>query len=312
MAEGVFNETPFNEAAAQAAARDAAPAGNACRPCPPRCETVFDRVVVSYLVRGGTRVMWTLLPTFTDPDPLLFQLQVGETANPDADDWEDVGLPVENVYTAHDPEQRAWGTVNVAHYRVKLTTQRGVYYSDPVSSAGTVSRRDWRLAREVFRQRSVAYRYGPGGQRGYLLKRRWTGQRCPRCTDPMTQEVRDPACPVCFGTGFTCGYYYPVGCVWATIRPRGRRTTLDSGQGRGTVDDVVVTAEMLMTELLDEGDVWVNAATDDRYYVHQVNDIAEVRGVPLVAEVELRLAPFTDVVYSIPIPDQFAEAGVEA
>jgi hypothetical protein len=32
-----------------------------CGVCPPDCESVFDRVVVSYLVRGGTRVMWELL-----------------------------------------------------------------------------------------------------------------------------------------------------------------------------------------------------------------------------------------------------------
>ncbi len=59
--------------------------------CPPDCENVFDMVHVSYLIRGGTRVMWELLPTFTDPQPWSFQLQVGETGVEAADDWEDVG-----------------------------------------------------------------------------------------------------------------------------------------------------------------------------------------------------------------------------
>ena len=64
--------------------------------CPSQCESVFDVVHVSYLIRGGTRVCWQLLPTFADPLPYTFQLQVGQSANPDADDWEDVGVSIEN------------------------------------------------------------------------------------------------------------------------------------------------------------------------------------------------------------------------
>ena len=50
--------------------------------------------------------MWELLDTFTDKGPLTFQLQVGSTANQDADDWENVGLPVTDQYFALDGEQR--------------------------------------------------------------------------------------------------------------------------------------------------------------------------------------------------------------
>jgi hypothetical protein len=99
-----------------------------------------------------------------------------------------------------------------------------------------------------------------------------------RCLDHQTQEVRDPACPNCYGTGFECGYFYPVACVWAEMAPRARRTELDAGQSRGTVDDVVVASEMVMTELLGEDDVWVNAATDDRWFVHRVSHTSEMRG----------------------------------
>lgn len=285
-----------------------------CQPCPAgECQSVFDRVVVSYLTVGGARIMWELLPTFTDPRPLTFRLQVGSTANPDADDWADVGLPVVDQYFAVDPEQRVWGKSNWTHYRVLLTTARGSYYSDPVGGMGTLAWRDWCLARSMVHSRRVAYRYGPGGQLGYLLKRRWTGQPCTRCLDRQTKEVRDPACPNCYGTGFECGYFYPMSCVWAELSPRSHRTELDAGQNRGTVDDIVVQADMLMTELLGEDDVWVNRRTDDRYYVHRVAHNSEVRGVPIAANVELRLVPFSSVIYTIPIPDQLAAlaAGLE-
>jgi hypothetical protein len=61
-----------------------------------------------------------------------------------------------------------------------------------------------------------------------------------------------------------------------------------------------------MMPLIDEKDIWVSRKTDDRYYIHAIQDVAEIRGVPLVANVEMRPAPFTDVIYSIPIPQQDA------
>src|SRR4051812_3180266 len=91
------------------------PANDACGP---DCESVFDRVVVSHMITGPTRVMWELLPTFTDPGPLEFQLQAGATASNDSDDWVDVGLPVADQYFAVDEEQRVWGKTNFTHYRL--------------------------------------------------------------------------------------------------------------------------------------------------------------------------------------------------
>lgn len=273
-----------------------------CQPCPPVCPSVFDTVSVSYLIRGGTRVMYTLLDSFLDPGPYVFQLQYGSTANPYADDWVDVGLPVENQYMVIDPEQRMFGKQNTAHYRIQLTTPQDTYYSDPVGAQGVLSGRDWRLARETIRQFRRMFRYGPGGQLGYLLKRRVTGVKCPRCLDLQTGESKDPNCPLCYGTGFQCGYYYPIACVWAILTPTTHR--LKSDPVRGQVDDVVVSAIMLAIDMLSKEDIWVNARTDERYFIHSVQNIAEIRGVALVANVELRPAPYTSVIYDIPIPAQ--------
>lgn len=277
--------------------------------CDTSCRTPFgpspfDRVVVSYLVKGGTRVMWELVPSFNDERPLEFQLQVGTTANNDADDWEDVGLPVTDQYFAVDGEKRVFGKTQYAYYRLLLTSPQGQYVSDPVSLWGTLAQRDWRLAREVVRKELVAHK--GSSQLGYLLKRRVTGVRCKRCLDHMTKEVRDPACPSCYGTGFQCGYYYPMACVWANMSPKTRRTELDGGQGRGTIQDVTVRARMTLIDLMTEDDIWVNRVTDDRYYVHEVQHVAEWRGVPLVGQVELRPIPFSSIIYDIEIPQQLA------
>lgn len=281
---------------------------NSCKECLfSLCTSVFDRVVISNLIRGGTRIMWELLDTFTDPTPLLFQLQVGTTDNPLADDWANVGLPVENAYYAIDGEQRVWGKTNWSHYRVKLTTLVGVYYSDPVAGMGTLDFRDWRRAREIIRKERLDGRLA--SQDGYLLKRRVTGKRCTVCLDPQTQDVRNPDCLSCFGTSFECGYYYPMACVWAKMSPKSRRVERDAGQSRGTVGDIVIKARMLAIDLLMEDDVWVNKKTDDRYYVHRIDNISEWRGVALIADVELRPVPFSSVVYAIDVPQQLAALG---
>jgi hypothetical protein len=282
---------------------------DACEPCTDQCELVFDRVVVSHLIQGPTRVMWELTDTFTEPGPFEFQLQAGKTANPDADDWEDVGLPVVDQYFALDADQRVWGKLDWTHYRVALTTPAGTHVSAPVGGMGVLDRRDWRLARDMVRQRKVAFRVGPGGQKGYLLKRRWAGADCPVCLDHQTKEVRNPDCPDCFGTGKKCGYYYPMSCVFAELDPKTRHTHLD--RQRGTVDDIAVRSTMLMTELLGEMDVFVADRTDDRYYVHEVQHTAEMRGVPIVASVSLRPIPFSSPIYGIAIPDQLRTHGLE-
>lgn len=278
--------------------------------CRPECRSVFDRVSVSYLIRGATRVMWELLDTYTDPRPLEFQLQVGRTNNPLADDWEDVGLPVVDQYFALDDEQRVFGKMNWTHYRVRVTSSLSVAYSLPVAGTGILDRRDWRIARDIVRQRKLAFRVGPAGQRGYLLKRRWSGERCPLCLDHQTQQVRNPDCASCYGTGFKCGYYFPLSCVWAELEPKTRHTHTDM-QFRGTVDDIAVRATVIMTELLSEMDIFVADKTDDRYFVHEIQHIAEVRGVPLIASVGLRPVPYSSVIYEIVIPDQLRTHGLE-
>jgi hypothetical protein len=245
--------------------------------------------------------MWELRNDFTDPRPYEFQLQVGRTSNNEADDWEDVGSSVVDQFAAMDGEQRIYGKTNFTHYRVKLTTPQGVHLSEPVGLMGTLSRRDWRIAREYVRKEILRMKHH-AGERGLLLKRRVAGDPCPTCLDYQTREVRDPNCPDCWGTGFKCGYFFPMSCVWADISPRTYRIHRDNQSQRGTVNDVVVKARIAHPMMLSEEDIWVNAKTDDRYYIHQVQNVAEMRGVPITAEVEMRPAPVTDVAYDIPVP----------
>lgn len=279
-----------------------------CTICPTdENPSVFDRVLVNRLVRGGSRVMWEMRDDFFDPQPFEFQLQAGYTGNNDSDDWVDVGFSVIDTFVAFDDEQRVFNKYpNRTWYRVLVTTPIATYASEPTAGMGTLSVRDWRIARETIRQQQKRLQFD-AGQRGVLLKRRITGEDCPTCLDYQTREVRDPDCPDCWGTGKRCGYFFPMDCIWADMDPKTYHTELDGGKGRGTTSDIRVKARMVNTWLLGEEDVWVNLVTDDRFYVHRVQNVAEKRGIPLMADVELRPAPYTDIIYTIEIPQKLAE-----
>lgn len=247
--------------------------------------------------------MWTLSSGFKDPPPWTFQLQCGRTGSQTADDWENIGSPIDNACYAIDTSKQNYSKGEQdAHYRVVLTTPIATYVSSPVAKAGILGVRDWNLARELCRKERLRARHASPD--GYLMKRRLTGQDCTLCLDLQTMEVTDPYCPQCRGTGKECGYYYPMSCVWADLSPMTRRKHLDDQGMRGTIQDIVITGRMLMLPLIDEKDVWINRKTDDRYYIESIQNVAEVRGVPVVANVELRPAPFTDVIYDIAIPQQ--------
>ena len=61
---------------------------------------------------------------------------------------------------------------------------------------------------------------------------------------------------------------------------------------------------MLTDSFFNEDDVWVNKVTDDRYFVHGVQNTVEIRGVPVISDVELRPIPFSSSIYKIEIPEQ--------
>lgn len=266
--------------------------------CAPECESVFDRVLVYHAIRGGSQIEWELKPTFADPAPYTFQLQVGRTGSNLSDDWVDVGSPVVDVFYAVDSDQRIWSNNIWTHYRVKLTTALDTYYSKPEPAWGVLSRLDWRRGREIRRKEELRFRKTPAGTEGYLLKRKIYGERC-ECIDPMTYECRNPQHADCFGTGIVGGYFTAIPCSYVEFMLRSQRTHRD--MTRGTVNDVNVPARMLYWPQINSYDVWVNKSTDERWKIHEVSSIVEIRGIPIAVNVGLRLVPFGDVVYDVPL-----------
>lgn len=268
-------------------------------PCNATCQWVFDRLTVSPVITGGTRVEWQLHPLFRDPQPYTFQLQVGHTANPEADDWEDSGLPVTDTFYAIDEDQRVYGKTQWTHYRVKMVTTVDTYYSAPQASLGALNRQAWLKWKNHLRVQLTALKQGPGSAKGYVLKRRLAGEACD-CLDTQTNEVRKPQHLRCYGTGFVGGYYEPLGCQYADMALRMSKDRIED-QMRGMVNEVAVPSKLLAVPQLNELDIFIDQASDVRYTVRGIQYMAAQNNVPVVIQAKLVPIAFSHIVYQFPL-----------
>lgn len=260
----------------------------------------FALVTVDYLVEGITRVYWFLRPGFVVKPPLTFQLQVGSTANLLADDWTDVGPPLQNVYEARDSVRRAFGKQLTVHYRIKaIDGDNNVYISQPASALGNLGTRDFAIAREIVRKWRLTTR-NFGGTRGFLLKKRRDGQLCPRCLEEDTGESLEVNCPICFGTRFVGGYYRPIDDTYVMFGPD-QIFEERNEQPHGWDMPSERVGVILANPLLSTGDVWVDAQSDLRYYIQKIQVKVHLRNVPIVSEATFRQLPFNSAVYKIPV-----------
>lgn len=272
---------------------------------------VFNRLQVDHLVRGSTRVSWSLFSQMADPGPYTFTLEYGPTGDPLADDWVAVGLPVVNGFFAIDDVRRDYGTVRTAHYRVRLVTALGTYVSRPAAVYGLLALHDWLLAREIVRKELLRHRLATVA--GFLYKRRRGGAPQPAVQaadphlaelDPLTGDLirRDgPGAVSTVGTEFLAGYYAPVPFALDVANPT-YFDGLDDNLGNHNPDAVAGAGRALLLPSLECRDVFAAAGSDLRYTIGKVAVKAAQRGVPLVGDVELSQLPFSDIIYTIAKP----------
>ena len=265
---------------------------------------LMRRVQADWLIAGQVRVSWELDCRYAAAQPLSFQLQLSETGLQEADDWQDIGSPQQNVSFLTDTLRRPSGKVNRWHYRVKASDPLGNEDYSPIAHPyGLLNPRDWRLAREILRKELLRQKTFAGWQ-GWLLKRRERGEGPPpqetgqEILDPLTGEIIRPAQTDTYNTPYNQGFYAP----FATYFDLTPSQHYPRRGGQGPADPQMVRARTPALPQLQHGDVFVHEGSDRRYVIRSVQHVAEFRGVPLVAECELRLLPFDDIVYEVPVP----------
>jgi hypothetical protein len=265
----------------------------------------FERVMVNHLFYGVTRIWWEMHSEFTDAAPYTFQLQASYTGNDTALDWVDIGTSAINPqYMEDDGNREPAGKRLLTHYRLVLTTAQAVYRSSPAPIWGILSKRDWLLAREIIRKEQL--RHSMVSCEGFMVRRMRYGVQDPNAVDPLTEEVIDSKNRSSWGTPYKVGYHPPVPFTMdvdnetITEYRGGADVTKHSSRPTSFIARVIAFPEVA------KEDFWVDEDTDQRYVIHDIKSIASWRGVPLVNQLEIRLAPHSDIIYRIPTsPDAY-------
>ena len=271
----------------------------------------FKRVWVNYYIKNVTQlteysiIHWEFERSFTDPGPYTFQLQGSQSGTPRGDDWFNIGDPTTNSFALDDggtKKQRLFGKTRTLVYRVLLTTPYGCYVSQIATVTGTLNKHDWLIVREILRKEQLSHSIF-SSEKGYLLKARRYGPECADCRSrdvnaAFTDEIVNTNCPTCYGTGFEAGYY-PATEYYALIMPNTTREYRDGQTGTSKKD--VTKGRFLATLPLIQNDLWVSSGSDDRYYLHSITVAAQWKSVPIIYMAEMRVAPFTDAAYSVPL-----------
>jgi len=261
----------------------------------------FYRVEVWHMARGNTQICWEMSKNAFPKGPLYFYVDYGRSGT---DDWVVLNPndPIIDDCCFTDPCQRTWEMLNDAYYRVRMVQPSvpgsSVVVSPPVRANGRLNKHDWLVAREIIRKEYLQAKIEDTA--GFLLKRKKFGVQCPNCLDWDTEEVADSNCKVCFGVGLVGGYY--PGSVFTFSLDANWKRRITAGQPpKGTSSDITKNARCTLFPSIDTKDIWVRADNDERYTIDGYTVVASYRGLPLVGMATLKLAPATDIVYSVPI-----------
>lgn len=268
------------------------------------CE--FKRIKIWNMVTGGTQLFWGLTTRAFFKGRHHFFVDYGRDGT---DDW--IALneePIVDDCFFQDNCRRHWGDMITHSYRVRLILpdEPGcpVFTSQPQTADGNLPKRDWLQLREMVRKEYLQQRKQGGtgeGVPGFLLKRKHFGQGCPDCLDWNTREVTDSNCGTCYGVGIVGGYYPGIE-YWLTPQGAWTRSLELGDQGpRGLSSDIAERHRAILFPRIDTKDIWVNGRNDARHVIRKWKVIAQFKGIPFLADAELRLAHATDTVYNVPV-----------
>ena len=273
---------------------------------PPKLECgVFNRLQVLTHSLGGTLICWSLQSSFRAKGPYNFFVDFGRSGT---DKWLPLNkVPIVDDCYFSDPQQRYWDQLVDYYYRIRLILpgeldEEGhckVFISQPQQANGLWNRRDWLIARDIVRKEYLLQRKRTNMTSiGYLLKRKRYGHPCQACQEYDTKEVQFDRCPICYGTGFIGGYFPGID-FRVTSGEWDREFKRDPEIGNR--NDLMKEGRAVAYPYLDTNDVWVRADSGERYFINRIKSIAEIGNIPIIVSVELRLAPVSSIIYTVPL-----------
>lgn len=256
---------------------------------------LFSRIVVNTILPVGQEISWTMVRGFKGKYPLNFYVDVAPIGS---DEWTTLNkIAVVDDCSYYDPNKYNY-TVNIEQaYRIRMVDADGdVFYSNPFQPLGNLNKHDYLLAKEIMRKELLELSKFTG-VKGKVLKRRQWGPKCPRCLDYDTDEITDSHCDICYSTGFVGGYYKGIEMWLKMTNLKRNKDSTDVG----ITDPHNRGGRSIAYPYLDTKDVWVNDETNERWFISNILNAAEMRTVPIVYQAEYRKAPTSHVIYEVPM-----------
>lgn len=254
----------------------------------------FTKVSILPHYATGFVFIWEVSQSIMDKAPWTFVVEQAPTAD---GPWTADSPEVVNLNSWTEPERRLINKDLVIFFRVKLTTgSNNTYYSAVRAPYYDLNRREFLIARDIMRREVLHAKTMAGGLARVWLRSTF-GPKCTACKDPVTDDILDTACPICYGTGRNPGFYGPFD-LWCVPTPT-QRDTVMAPDGTGTREPIVNTFKTIGFPHVKDGDILVDTVTGKRYYTDMVAQAVELRGYPLVQQIEGREIPVSDPVYKL-------------
>lgn len=262
------------------------------------CEDAYFKYCIANEEPDGIRISWEIKNLPASELPVTFALY--KTENFGSEPLTQLTPPGFDSWTFLDTTSKYSGKQKVLTYIVKLFTTTTEHESSPIYLFAGIRPKKRLLAKAILRRIEMSQRHIQNWH-GYLLKRKWTGVPCS-CVDPDTKQVLDSDCPICFGTGFEAGYWRSaIKRNILSSSPLSALPVYDINQVLGTVAPAVIQAQITGLPPINQYDAWISPVNNYRFYITNIQVAAELEGLPLLYNVEMRLAERSDILYSFPV-----------
>ena len=241
---------------------------------------------------SGHTYTWEVSDTFSDPQPWVFTI---ERSDDGQSGWTDLVPDLENIFTYVDPTKPNKTDKDLdPFYRVRLETSVDTYHSAIRGTYGDLPKRDYLQAREIMRKEHLTMRK-KGGVPVHTWKRTKTGIECAACKDPVTGGIIDTNCPECLGSQFKGGYSGPY-ATWAVFSLRKSHKKFD---GLVPEDKQVFNIRVIGHPFINNGDVIVDIVSNRHYIVEDIDDMLEIRRVPIILQLIAYEETTTNIIYKL-------------
>lgn len=232
---------------------------------------------------------WEIEPTREDLQEYRFYVERSES---EAGPFVQIAGPMIDRYYLRDSSIPAISLHRVFFYRIKVAHQLSgkEFYSRLFNRRGELPLD----ALEIVRNEQVLFREYIG-TKCWLFPRKTFGQTCPQCWDPALRKRIDDSCGLCFGTGFSGGYHYPIS-FWGQRDPTEKQEQLMSQNHHQLT---MTSLKMGPTPFAKPLDLLIDHQ-NCRYRVVSVGGSARL-GVPVQQSLKLQLVQKATIDDAVPL-----------